>query len=259
MKYPFLALPLLLAACAATPMHRSDATAIDSNTLTRYHWALQHAQDKSGARIDGLFARTDAPLQLDFTADRLSVSNSCNRMAGTYSVNGDQLSVGPLMQTRMACADPGLAALDEAIGTRLRGALRFAITDTDASPQLRLTTTAGDRLVLAGSPTAQARYGSAGETIFLEVAAATQPCSHPLIPNKQCLQVRELHYNANGKADGQPGNWQPFYQDIEGYTHEAGIRNVLRVKRYHLQNVPADAPSTAYVLDMVVESEQTGR
>ena len=44
-------------------------------------------------------------------------------------------------------------------------------------------------------------------------------------------------------------------QNIEGYTHEAGIRNVLRVKRFNVKNPPAGAPSVAYVLDIVVESE----
>ena len=47
---------------------------------------------------------------------------------------------------------------------------------------------------------------------------------------------------------------------IEGYTFEPGIRNVLRVNRYSMANkngvLPADAPSHAYVLDMVVESER---
>jgi hypothetical protein len=32
------------------------------------------------------------------------------------------------------------------------------------------------------------------------------------------------------------------------------VRNVLRVKRYAWPNPPADASSSAYVLDMVVES-----
>jgi len=39
-----------------------------------------------------------------------------------------------------------------------------------------------------------------------------------------------------------------------GYTHEDGVRNVVRVKRYTIANPPADASSNAYVLDMVVES-----
>ena len=48
---------------------------------------------------------------------------------------------------------------------------------------------------------------------------------------------------------------QPLDQDIEGYTHEDGVRNVLRLKRYTVKNPPADGSSIGYVLDMVVESE----
>jgi len=254
-KYPLALLPFLLAACAATPADNRDNSATDSSQLPRYHWALQQAQDKGGTRIGSLFARADAPLQLDFSAGRLSVTNGCNRIGSSYSVRSDRLSVGPAMQTLMACPDPKLAAQDDAISARLRDELRFSIADTGAAPHLQLITASGDTLIFQGHPTAQTRYGSEGETVFLEVAANTKPCSHPLIPNMQCLQVRERHYNADGTVNGQPGPWQPLYQDIEGYTHEAGIRNVLRVKRYHLQNVPADAPSMAYVLDMVVESE----
>jgi hypothetical protein len=120
---------------------------------------------------------------------------------------------------------------------------------------LRLSTESGDTLDFFGAPTAETRYGGAGETVFLEIDAQTQPCSHPLILNKHCLKVRERNYDSNGLATGTPGEWHPLYQDIEGYTHTAGVRNVLRVKRYAIKNAPADAPSQAYVLDMVVESE----
>src|SRR2546427_3924036 len=44
--------------------------------------------------------------------------------------------------------------------------------------------------------------------------------------------------------------FENFYGNIEGYTHEDGVRNVVRVKRYEVKNPPADAPSQAYVLDM---------
>ena len=47
----------------------------------------------------------------------------------------------------------------------------------------------------------------------------------------------------------------PLYQEVGGYEHQPGVRNVLRLKRFDIANPPADAPSVAYVLDMVVESE----
>jgi len=71
----------------------------------------------------------------------------------------------------------------------------------------------------------------------------------------QCLQVRELKYDDQGLKVGTPAPFGNFYATIEGYTHQPGVRNVLRVNRYEIKDPPADAPSQAFVLDMVVESE----
>lgn len=43
--------------------------------------------------------------------------------------------------------------------------------------------------------------------------------------------------------------------NIRGFRHEAGIRTVLRVKRFQIRNAPADTPQAAYVLDTAIESE----
>ena len=126
-------------------------------------------------------------------------------------------------------------------------------------PQLVLTNAAGDRLVFHGTPTPATRFGGPAERVFLEVGPETRPCSHPLIPDKQCLQVREIKFDENGLRAGEPGEWQNFYEQIEGFTHQPGTRNVLRVDRYTLANPPADASANAYVLDMVVESETVKR
>ena len=82
---------------------------------------------------------------------------------------------------------------------------------------------------------------------------------HPLIQDMQCLQVRELRYDAQGRKSGDTGEFLHFYDSIEGYTHQPGVRNVLRLQRYTRQNVPADASKYAYVLDMVVESANEER
>lgn len=265
-----LALPIALAACAKpaqdTPAPAAEPPAATASAATpapaaptgaaalgAYHWRLQDAKDAQGKRIDALFARADQPLTLDFAEGRLGVSNSCNRMGGGYTLEGDKLTVSSMMSTQMACADSKLMALDGEASKRLEGSSTLAVQAGDEA-RLTLTNAAGDVLTFAGEPTAETRYGGPGEQAFLEVAAETKPCSHPLIPNKQCLQVREIRYDDKGvKSTG--GEWQNFYEDIEGYTHEAGIRNVLRVKRFKRNPVPADASDTAYVLDMVVESE----
>lgn len=264
--YLVLALPLALAACAKPPQGESttppstvaaaatDAAAttpVDASALSTHRWRLSEAKDAEGQRIEALFVNAEKPLQLDFKDGRVGVGNTCNRMGGAYSVQGDQLKFGDLATTMMACADAKLLALDQEVGKRLEGSARFA----HAGDTLTLTVARGDVLTFTGEPTAETRYGGPGETVFLEIAAQTQPCSHPLIADKQCLQVRELKYDDRGLKTGADGAFGNFYGNIEGYAHEPGTRNVLRVKRYTVKNPPADGSSLAYALDMVVESE----
>lgn len=260
-RYLVLALPLALAACAKPPQgepaappaaETPAATApTDAPALSANHWRLTDAKNAQGQRIDALFVDADKPVQLDFVDGRVGVSNTCNRMGGSYSVAGDELKFDRMASTMMACTDARLMALDQEAGKRLEGSLKFA----QSADTLTLTTASGDILTFTGEATAETRYGGPGETVFLEVAAQTKPCSHPLIPDKQCLQVRELKYDGKGVKTGTDGAFGNFYSDIEGYAHEPGIRNVLRVKRYTIKNPPADGSSQAYVLDMVVESE----
>ncbi|MBN3846328.1 META and DUF4377 domain-containing protein [Paraburkholderia sp. Ac-20342] len=270
MKYHTLLLPLALAACAHSPEATNPApsssassAAVASTTSTsgttilgQYHWQLNNAIDSQGTHIDALFVRPDQPLQLDFSADRLNVVNSCNNLGAAYSIRKGRMQIGSMASTMMACADPNLAALDDAISQRLRGSVSVNLLARGNVPSLQLVMDNGDTLSFTGVPTAQTRFGGPGETAFLEVAPQTVPCNHPLIPNRQCLLVRERHFDEQGLPTGKPGEWQPLNQDIEGYSHAPGIRNVLRVKRFTVNNPPADGASVAYVLDIVVESEK---
>ena len=256
-------LSLALVACASnTTPDANDATVVTHAKpatadvrLDAYHWRLSSAQDKNGQPIAALMPGTQRPLQLDFNGKRVSISGGCNGAGGSYSHDGKTLTFGDLAQTLMACADRRLMDLDSAVGERLRGSLPARIEGEADAPHLQLTTANGDRLSFDGVPTPATRYGGEGATVFFEVAPQRAACSHPLIPNMQCLQVRERRYEANGVAVKSDAAWQPLYQDIEGYTHEPGVRNVIRVKKYDIKNPPADASSVAYVLDMVVESE----
>jgi len=127
-KIHMLLLPFALAACSPIPeagsparssMNSPDATAgaastTGSGVLAQYHWQLKDAFDSNGIRIDALFVGADKPVQLDFTADRLIVVNSCNNMSASFSVKKGQLQLGPMMSTSMACPDAARAALDDA-------------------------------------------------------------------------------------------------------------------------------------------------
>lgn len=270
-RFALLTLALALAACTRSPQEAStspatgnptatatpaaDAAALDTAVLGGHHWALDTAVDANGQRIDALLAHADKPVRLDFSDGRVAVSNTCNRMSGRYTVEGAKLTIGDMASTMMACADQTLMALDRAVGERLRGTQTAALQG-GASPTLKLTNAGGDVLTFRGEPTAQARFGGPGETVFLEIAPNAKPCTHPDVPNRQCLQVREVHFDEKGIRTGSPAQWQPLYQDIEGFEHVEGERNVLRVKRFVSGNRP-EGEQVAYVLDMVVESEVT--
>lgn len=109
---------------------------------------------------------------------------------------------------------------------------------------------------MADEPTAATRYGGEPQRIFLEVAPQREACSHPLMPNHQCLKVRKIAYDDRGLKTGA-GEWMYYYGTIEGYEHQPGVRNVLRINRYTRNNPPADASRYADILDMIVESETT--
>ena len=153
----------------------------------------------------------------------------------------------------MACPDSAIMALEQKVAQRLPQASQWSIAQADPA-QLTLSFKDGGQWLLDGQPTDATRYGSAGEQIFLEVASQRVTCSHPLIPQYQSLQVRRIEYDGQGSKT-HVGSWENFYSEIQGYQHQPGVRNVLRIKRYQRQAPPADASAYVYVLDMTVESE----
>ena len=182
------------------------------------------------------------------------MSGGCNRSSGDYRIDGrDQLKVGDLASTMMGCA-PALMEADKAISALLAQPLSSRIEET-WPPRLKLESADGGSSTWIGKATAETRYGSAGETVFLEVAPQRVACNHPLIPDHQCLQVRDIRYDGNGVKQAPPGEWQPLYEEIEGFDFVPGERKVLRLKKFKRDPVPADAASIGYVLDTLVESE----
>ena len=145
-------------ASAPLPATTATAPAADaSSVLTQYHWQLANAVDKSGRRIDALFAPASPPLQLDFDANDVSISNTCNRMHGSYSIAGGKLTLGNMASTLMACNDPALTALDSAAGKILQGTFTLTLDVRGKQPKLTLSAVGGDRLVFNGTPTDASR------------------------------------------------------------------------------------------------------
>lgn len=254
------ALLVMLAACttAGDPPPDAAAVAPSDEVLTGHHWLLDTATGPDGARIDALFPGTAHPLALDFAEGRLRASGGCNGASGMYRLESTgQLEVGALASTRMACDEP-LMRVDRAVAELLSGAPLQLRLESGTPPRLVLQAADGTESTWTGEPTAETRYGGPGDRMFLEVAPRRIDCNHPLIPDHQCLQVREVQYDPSGIRQPTSGEWQPLYAQIEGFEFVEGERKVLRVKRFERDPAPADASSIVYVLDMVVEASRAG-
>ena len=252
-----------------SPQPNPQAAALSAaRVLPAYEWELTAARDGRGQNDARWRVGDRPPLRLSFKDGRMAVHNLCNIASAGYELDGTQMRLSRPMATLRACAEPGLMALESRVLSLLptvqtaqastRPASQGAPAAADA-PQLLLRFADGSEWDLVGHPTPETRYGSAGERLFLEVAPLKVACNHPLMPNATCLRVRDVRYGENGVKTGE-GEWRVFHGSIEGYEHREGTRNILRVNRYSLARngqLPADAPSHAYVLDMVVESELT--
>lgn len=244
-------------ASAASPNH--TAVPVMYEFLQAYHWDLETALDAAGRAAPQFKAQEPKHrVRLDFFAgsqagEHTIVTKVCNQMLGGYTLQGNQIQTGRLISTMMACMDNGLTQLEQAVGGQLERLQSVQQLQGAPAPKILLGFKDGSRWEMSGKPTDATRFGGAGETISLEVAPQTKPCTSG-VARTQCLQVREVRYDQSSRKS-YASDWQNFHQSIEGFTHEAGMRHVLRVKRYNVQNPPAYGSRFAYVLDMRVESE----
>jgi hypothetical protein len=84
------------------------------------------------------------------------------------------------------------------------------------------------------------------DTLVLEVAPQTVPCVGEMV--SRCIQVR-----GPGEVE-----WRTFYDPIEGFQHQEGVRYTLEVGRRVVANPPADGSAYAYRLIRVIDREPAG-
>jgi heat shock protein HslJ len=221
------------------------------HALQDHRWTLQTATDTDGKPLDALLV-PGHPFVLHLAGERIGVQGGCNQLSGSWRLNPpNQLQVGPLASTMKGCEAPLMAA-DMAMSVVLAQPLQASVEPGQA-PTLRLLSPERQTLSFRGQRTPQSLYG-APTRIFLEVAPQRVACTPTLMPPTTCLQVRERRFDDHGLRVGEPGPWQTFFGEIEGYTHQPGVSNVLRINRFPRPQPPADASAYVYVLDLVVES-----
>jgi heat shock protein HslJ len=79
-----------------------------------------------------------------FDAEEIRGSASCNSYFGTYRISGDQISIGELGWTEMACMDPeGIMEQEQTIMKLLSESSSFSIQGNT----LQITTSSGVLLI----------------------------------------------------------------------------------------------------------------
>ena len=121
---------IALAGCTAT----AERTAGDEPLVNTY-WKLT---DLEGAAVEAVDNQREAHIVLHTEENRVAGSGGCNRLMGSYELDGDALSFGQLATTMMACAD-GMQTEHAFLGV-LENVSTWEVTGT----QLTLKDSAGD-------------------------------------------------------------------------------------------------------------------
>ncbi len=130
---------ILVAACGSSTPSPSPTPAPDR--LDGTSWALESIDDQP--LPDGV---ADNVPTLAFAGGSVSGGAGCNTFTGSYTLDGNSLSFGPLAVTAMAC-EPDVSAVETAYLAALGGVSSWAVP-ADAAMGTELTLTgSGPKLV----------------------------------------------------------------------------------------------------------------
>lgn len=86
---------------------------------------------------------------------------------------------------------------------------------------------------------------NAGETETFWVNGEKKICSG--VGKQQCMLI---------SYEDEPGEWEYFYSQIEGFDFEPGVMKQIKVNKTEKENVPADAAKYNYELVEVLQSKK---
>ena len=116
-----------LAGCQTTPSVTAPVTqptAITTTALQTYNWQLVDATRTNGQKVSQLFFNPAKPLTLNFFKadgnDRVTFVNTCNNMGAEYSIVNNNVQLGNVISTMMACPEPQ-ASFDTATMATVQG------------------------------------------------------------------------------------------------------------------------------------------
>jgi len=75
----------------------------------------------------------------------------------------------------------------------------------------------------------------------------------------QCLQIRPVKYDDSDGSFDAIGPYENFYGGIEGLIRKEGVRYVLGVERFAIENPSSGRPRYRYVLEWIFRKDATGK
>jgi heat shock protein HslJ len=140
------AIAILVFGTTAVIASEPPATGFGTETsisLEASAWRLTGLPGRNPGELAGL----ERPVLARFEAGRISGFSGCNNFMGSYTVEGDRVTVGQLAGTLMACPEPA-GSLDNAFRAVFAGTLGYEIIGS----QLKLTATSGEILTFESEP-----------------------------------------------------------------------------------------------------------
>lgn len=122
---------LLVAACSGTGP-------ADQNTLQGSRWTLVGLADETPLG--------EVDVTAEFSEGQVAGNSGCNSYSGTYEVDGENIEIGELTMTLMACLDPdGIMDQEQRFLELLAGSQTFTVE----GDQLILHTSSGETLTFS--------------------------------------------------------------------------------------------------------------
>jgi heat shock protein HslJ len=165
-----------------------------------------------------------------------NVKADCKSGTGNYTVNGSQITLEPFPVTLQICSD---TSLEPQYLNFLGQVETFGITD--AQLILGLRDDAGEMHFQNSGLTEKPETEPVQMTLYF--GPERVPCEGE--GPQQCYQVRE----------DPEGEWQLFYQEIDGFEWEPGYNYELQVNIYQVDNPPAGVSSLRYELIEVISKD----
>ncbi len=161
-----------LALVAAGVLLTACPAAARATGLEQTDWQLARYRAETGLTN---LAQGGPRAMLRFEDGRVTGSAGCNRLMGSYTLDGDNLSIGPRLASTMMACPPLLLAQEQAVAKALTQVATYdlddgalALQDAEGAPVLTFTELAA--LPLAGASWQLTRYnnGKGGVTSLLK-------------------------------------------------------------------------------------------